>query len=262
MYPVHVAARMGNMGLAIHFIEKYPNFAELLDSRGRNFFHIVAEENLSNLRDFFWNIFKVTSVGEIIVKMNNAMDYEGNTPWHIAAMGGRSKVMRAIWENKKNHVAETIRNNEGITPFELSARQLVESNEDIDDLDISNYIETRGFVSLFALLTKIRRGPPGRVLKFAIYAFLLAASSMVVAFGLGWKKVEGGIHIALQPSLNPPAALVFVLPSSIPTSSLLINACSRYRPYRRFGTNPDDIEHPRKQDGTHTSSGGVVRTTV
>ena len=114
-FPIHVATREGNMDLIRYFTEKHPHCVELLDPHGRNLFHIAAEENHKDLfRDM---LIRCTNV-----ELNNARDYKGNTPLHIAAMKGHRSIMRAIWEN--NCSAETVQNKEGLTPFQLSARQL------------------------------------------------------------------------------------------------------------------------------------------
>ncbi|KAJ3684736.1 hypothetical protein LUZ61_013900 [Rhynchospora tenuis] len=46
-FPVHVAALMGNEILVEHFLREYPDYAKLLDSSGRNLFHMAAEQNRS-----------------------------------------------------------------------------------------------------------------------------------------------------------------------------------------------------------------------
>ncbi|XP_078154180.1 uncharacterized protein LOC144549346 [Carex rostrata] len=141
MFPVHVSASMGNIELVIDFIIQYPNCAKLLDPRGRNFFHIAAEKNRTIC---FMVLFEVTDMGQMIKQMNNATDNEGNTPLHIAAMKGHKSIMETIWENKMGIEAEEIRNNEGLTPFQLSWRQQLETNEDTDNIDINWHVAHNG----------------------------------------------------------------------------------------------------------------------
>ncbi|XP_078154787.1 protein ACCELERATED CELL DEATH 6-like [Carex rostrata] len=281
VFPVHLIALTGNANLVIHFMEMYPNHAELLDSRGRNIFHIAAEENHKIV---FLEIFtKSFANKEKAGRMNNAVDYEGNTPMHIAAMKGHTSIVRVIWESKSqiDIFAERFPNNEGLTPFEVSLRQLGELSEHFDDAKISKYLRIeghkftakwfvdvvgppiadywqkiqviglgsvlittvtfaaaftipggynqdngtpilgrkhifrafiianslaflQGFLSLFALLGNAMEGPTRSALAFAIYEFILAASSMVVAFGLG-------MYVTLAPVSLPLAIIILVV---------------------------------------------------
>ncbi|XP_078154298.1 uncharacterized protein LOC144549436 [Carex rostrata] len=276
MFPVHLAACMGNIELVIHFIKQYPNCAKLLDPRGRNLFHIAAEKNQAK---FFTNLFEDTNMGRMIKQMNNATDNEGNASLHIAAMKGHESIMKAIWKKRMCIDAEKIRNNEGLTPFELSTRQL-KTNEYIaeeiewhvavkgprftqgwfDDVmnpesinntwEITQVLELgsvlittvtfaaaftipggynqnngtpvlgkkymfrafilantfafmQGFANLLALLWRTGAKFGSRI-RFATISFMLATSSMVVAFGLG-------MYVTLTPICYPIAVLILVI---------------------------------------------------
>ncbi|XP_078166202.1 protein ACCELERATED CELL DEATH 6-like [Carex rostrata] len=151
MLPVHLAASTGNKELVLHLIEKYPDHGELLDSDGRNLFHFAAEENKNEI---FEEIFEKTSNREMIARMNNAKDYEGNTPLHIAAMNGHKETMVAIWKNKMNVDAETVQNKQGLTPLQLCRRKLEEykvymlklriTSDTIRKDDIREYVKKEG----------------------------------------------------------------------------------------------------------------------
>ncbi|KAJ4733386.1 Ankyrin repeat protein family-like protein [Rhynchospora pubera] len=146
-FPVQVAARKGNTDLVKHFFQEYPDYAGLLDSCGRNPFHMLAEQNRSIL---FTEVFALTEddkrphISQMIESMINARDYEGNTPLHMAAMKGDRQVMRVIW-NKLNHYRKALLENQtGKTAFEISFRQLWDANED-SRLQIKAYIEKKGW---------------------------------------------------------------------------------------------------------------------
>ncbi|KAJ1689389.1 hypothetical protein LUZ63_013544 [Rhynchospora breviuscula] len=146
-FPVQVAARRGNADLVKHFLQEYPDYAKLLDSCGRNLFHMLAEQNRSIV---FTEVFALTKddsrphISQMIESMINARDYEGNTPLHMAAMKEDRHVMRAIWD-KLNHDREALLENQmGKTAFEISFRQLWDANED-SRLQIKAYIEKKGW---------------------------------------------------------------------------------------------------------------------
>ncbi|KAJ3708548.1 hypothetical protein LUZ61_012253 [Rhynchospora tenuis] len=128
---VHVAARMGNSDLVVHFLQKYPDYAELLDPCRRNLFHMAAEQKDEKV---FTTVFALATTGrpdisQMIESMINSRDYEGNTPLHIAAMKGHSGVMRAIWNKLNQDPGALLRNQKGETAFDLSVIQVRNTNE-------------------------------------------------------------------------------------------------------------------------------------
>ncbi|KAF3340549.1 Ankyrin repeat-containing protein [Carex littledalei] len=287
MFPVHLAARKNNWNMVLYFMKHFPDYAELVDYRGRNLFHFVAEE--ADGDDFF----EVLSgeYEDMTTRMNNATDYEGNTPLHIAAMKGHRWTMHSIWRAMTNCVAETV-NNRGLTPCKIFYKHLEEnlSNEDYMRIIRSrirayerwhngekfteewfSYVMAQqqqppslenkwertqvtitttvliitvtfaaaftipggynqdhgtpvlgrrymfwafilanalafiqGFLSLFALLLNTIPDIAIDTFKFATVTFLVAASSMVVAFGLG-------LYVTLAPVCLPIAIILLVI---------------------------------------------------
>lgn len=126
MFPVHAAARMGSTDLIMHFMQKYPDDAGMVDHHGKNFFHIAAEENKAEVFTEVFESTNNTAVSAVIANMINATDYEGNTPLHSAAIKGHKSVMKAITENVTSD-EEGVKNNQGLTPFYSSVNQVVKN---------------------------------------------------------------------------------------------------------------------------------------
>jgi ankyrin repeat protein len=122
MFPVHLAACKNNPTLLLYFMKNFPDYVEFVDSRGRNLFHFVAEEAT---RESIFDVLS-TEYKDILTRMNNATDYEGNTPIHIAAMKGHWDNVYSIWMDMTNCIAQTIKNNGGLTPYVVSRNQIKE----------------------------------------------------------------------------------------------------------------------------------------
>jgi ankyrin repeat protein len=121
MYPVLVAAKMGNQKLLFQFLEKHPKCAEFLDPRGRNIYHMAAEQEDEKLITELYN-------SDVHKGLINAMDYKGNTPLHVAAMEGHKGVMFALWK-KMSDDCNNAPNKKGQTPFDLSVIQMKNSSD-------------------------------------------------------------------------------------------------------------------------------------
>jgi ankyrin repeat protein len=119
MYPVLVAAKMGNKKLVFQFLEKHPRCVEFVDPRGRNIYHMAAEQEDEKL-------ITELSYSDEHKGLLDATDYGGNTPLHIAAMEGHKWVMFALWK-KMSDDCNNAPNKKGQTPFDLSAIQMKNS---------------------------------------------------------------------------------------------------------------------------------------
>ena len=70
LFPLHVAAMMGNIRDMVELVDKCPEFAELVDRRGRNFLHCAIEHGRKNVVRF------ICRNGKFAILLNS-MDYEG-----------------------------------------------------------------------------------------------------------------------------------------------------------------------------------------
>ena len=61
--------------------------------------------------------------------MTNARDYERNIRLHIAAMKGHSHCMELLWN--MNSAAETVPNNQHLTPCDISKMQLLQNSNEV-----------------------------------------------------------------------------------------------------------------------------------
>ncbi|XP_078153146.1 uncharacterized protein LOC144548352 [Carex rostrata] len=206
MFPIHVAARMGHMSLVKHFFREYPDYAELLDTRGRNVFHFAAEQSKGII---ILHLCEIISVG-VIARMYDATDYEGNTPEVIARMKGNRSFWRMI-----DCLPTTIRNNQDLTPDELSSRlrrQLIREHEISEDDDHENMWEQIQVIGLGSVL----------IITLAFAASFTVpggynqdnASNMVVAFGLG-------LYVTLAPVCFRIAILLLVITLFLGSPALL-----------------------------------------
>ncbi|KAJ3696491.1 hypothetical protein LUZ61_000196 [Rhynchospora tenuis] len=140
MFPVHVAARVDkdNARLVEHILQAYRDAAVLLDPCGKNLFHMAAERGHTHMftREFALRENEPNDnlqISQMVENMINVKDYEGNTPFHIAAMKGYSSVMKVIWERLNDDQRE-VKNQKGETAFDLSVIQVKNTNKSVMNL--------------------------------------------------------------------------------------------------------------------------------
>uniref|UniRef100_K4A228 Uncharacterized protein n=1 Tax=Setaria italica TaxID=4555 RepID=K4A228_SETIT len=77
-FPLHAAAMKGNTRVLDELMKKCPDHHELVDDKGRNLLHCAVEHNQRAV------VRHVCQDGNLYMLLN-AMDYEGNSPLHLAA---------------------------------------------------------------------------------------------------------------------------------------------------------------------------------
>ncbi|KAJ4760427.1 Ankyrin repeat protein family-like protein [Rhynchospora pubera] len=98
--PVHVAALKGHLKMVVEFLQNNLDSWELLDHRGRNFFHVGAEMPNNIIKQLLKIAGKARStwpeLREVLCKASFTRDNDGTTPLQIAARGGHRRTLRAL----------------------------------------------------------------------------------------------------------------------------------------------------------------------
>ncbi|KAJ4718667.1 protein ACCELERATED CELL DEATH 6 [Melia azedarach] len=114
LYPLHVACKSGQVEITKKLLTKWPDPTELLCNRGRNILHVAAKSGKQHV---------VTCIMEesISDKLINQMDNYGNTPLHLAVLRGHYYVVDILLRD--NRLISTFKNNEGLTAYNIAAKQ-------------------------------------------------------------------------------------------------------------------------------------------
>ncbi|TVU21470.1 hypothetical protein EJB05_31106, partial [Eragrostis curvula] len=115
LFPVHTGAMVGRTRIIDELIKKCPDYYELVDDQGRNLLHCAIEHNQEKV---VRHICQNSSFPMLL----NAMDYEGNTPLHLAVKYGFPRIVSLLLQTMT--VKIDITNKDGLTAGDLGRRAL------------------------------------------------------------------------------------------------------------------------------------------
>uniref|UniRef100_A0ACD5TYD7 Uncharacterized protein n=1 Tax=Avena sativa TaxID=4498 RepID=A0ACD5TYD7_AVESA len=115
LFPIHVAASMGALGIISNILETCPTSAGLCTAQGRTFLHVAVENRRLKVVSF---VSQTPSLAWIL----NSRDHDGNTALHLAVHHGNLLIFCSLYGNKDVHVS--LANNSMQTPIDL-ARSLL-----------------------------------------------------------------------------------------------------------------------------------------
>ncbi|CAL4908338.1 unnamed protein product [Urochloa decumbens] len=113
LFPIHIAAIMGNINVVRKFIEICSDYDELLDNKCRNILHCAVEHGRLML-------VRHTCGNPKFLRMMNARDGEGNTPLHLSVKHGRALIFFVLMVDLRVNL--DIMNNEGSTPLDVACK--------------------------------------------------------------------------------------------------------------------------------------------
>jgi ankyrin repeat protein len=106
---------MGNIRDVVELVERCPDYAELVDCRGRNFLHCAIEHGRKNVVRFICR-------NDRFAVLLNSMDYEGNTPLHLAVKYGHPRMVSSLLQTIGVEIGIT--NRDGLTAADLAYSHL------------------------------------------------------------------------------------------------------------------------------------------
>ncbi|KAK3404683.1 hypothetical protein EUGRSUZ_K00996 [Eucalyptus grandis] len=115
-YPIHIACEGGNF-FAIERLLKdmWPDLAEIKNEKGQNILHVAAASRYPFMAFF---VLKEYSESDVIEKLVNSKDVDGNTPLHLAAMHNHCRAMHSLTKDKRIDVR--LRNKDGLTALDVA----------------------------------------------------------------------------------------------------------------------------------------------
>ncbi|XP_062085303.1 ankyrin repeat-containing protein At5g02620-like [Humulus lupulus] len=119
MSALHIAAKEGHVNVMRSIVTKCPDTCESLDDRDRTALHVAVETSKKNAVKFF---LQTLAFQDLI----NEQDKEGNTPLHLAAFQGHSKILEILARDPR--VDKGALNKDGMTTLDIirSSKQLRE----------------------------------------------------------------------------------------------------------------------------------------
>ncbi|CAL5088988.1 unnamed protein product [Urochloa decumbens] len=111
LFPIHVAASLGEQGTIAMFLKKCPSSAGLCDTKGRTFLHVAVEKKMMHVVSYACTKGSLTWI-------LNMQDNVGNTALHLAVQAGSLRLFSALLG--KQEVNLNLSNAKGQTPLDIS----------------------------------------------------------------------------------------------------------------------------------------------
>lgn len=115
LFPIHVAASVGEEDTIRIILDKYPSSGRLRTAQGRTFLHVAVEKGRLNIVSF---VCGTPSLDWIL----NMRDNDGNTALHLAVQHGKLRIFLSLYGNKKVNIC--LANNNQDTPIDISQNLL------------------------------------------------------------------------------------------------------------------------------------------
>ncbi|CAO2150953.1 unnamed protein product [Urochloa humidicola] len=115
LYPIHVAAKCGNLGVVKMLLQRCPDCVTLRDSEGRTFLHHAAYEARNSVVEHVCQTLH-------LMMILNAQDSKGDTALHSVIRSGSRFTFVPLFQNLQ--VRLDVANKDGVTPLDLSCSML------------------------------------------------------------------------------------------------------------------------------------------
>lgn len=111
LFPIHMAAREGHVGIIKEFLKHCPDSVELLNNQCQNILHVAAKTGKSKVVKYLLNLDEEK-------RLMNEQDLDGNTPLHLATKHRHSMVVNILTWNENVKLATM--NNDGFTALDIA----------------------------------------------------------------------------------------------------------------------------------------------
>lgn len=115
-YPIHIACEAGYSWVIERLLkDTWPDLAEIKNKKRQNILHVAATKQYSLV--VLCITLRESGESDIIEKLGNSKDVDGNMPLHLAAMHNHCPAMRYLTKDKRIDVR--LRNNDGLTALDV-----------------------------------------------------------------------------------------------------------------------------------------------
>ncbi|GAB2279549.1 hypothetical protein Dimus_014192 [Dionaea muscipula] len=110
-FPIHRAAQGGHVLVMEEFLSRFPNTRNLLNNEGQSILHMTSRSGKADMVSY---LLKRQDIDRSI----NLRDEDGNTPLHLAVLGGHAKVVSIFtWDERVNL---SLQNKLGMTALDVA----------------------------------------------------------------------------------------------------------------------------------------------